>query len=438
MGVYAMDKQTQWKFDTNALLSTGLLYLLTIIYGLFAFMLIIVLLMPLPLPRPSEAITTVQDFIADVLAPIGWKQALFALAIVLLTVRPVYRWLRSGIHDLFYAQHDNPFALVEKMQTPLHLANDPQAVLAMIATTTAQTLKVPFVEISTQHDDAELSAIYGLLPANTQTETVSLRYQDTPLGELRVAARQAHESLSASDITILQSFARQIALALYAIQTTRQIYQSRQRLVTAREEERRRIRRDLHDGLGASLSSFVLRLEQAIDQLPANASTSEAMLTSLINDAQQAILDIRRLVYELRPPDLDEYGLLFALREYLHRMTTNGTTLTLHAPETLPNLPAAIEVAVYRITQEAVNNALKHAHASNVTVNIQVTTHTPRWLQLEICDDGVGITSTSQTGIGLNSMRERAQEVGGRWMLKVQPAGGVRVLVDLPLEDNYE
>ena len=145
-----------------------------------------------------------------------------------------------------------------------------------------------------------------------------------------------------------------------------------------------------------------MRLEQALESLPPDAEESAALLTMLTAEAQSTFTDVRRLVYQLRPPDLDEYGLVSALREYLHRMTPKGTTITLHAPETLPNLPAAVEVAAYRIVQKAVNNAIKHARASaiNVTLALSPAAATPFSLAVEIGDNGLGCRSITRLGSG--------------------------------------
>jgi signal transduction histidine kinase len=222
---------------------------------------------------------------------------------------------------------------------------------------------------------------------------VLLRYQETKIGELRVAARRMDEALSQSDLKVLGDLAWQVGIALYAAQLTADLQRSRTRLVTAREEERRRIRRDLHAGLGPTLANFAMRLEQARESLPPGAAESGALLATLTAEAQSTTRDVRRLVYQLRPPDLDEFGLVSALREYLHRMTPKGTTIALQAPEALPNLPAAVEVAAYRIVQEAVNNVIKHARASVITVTLALSpaVAAPLSLAVEIGDNGVGL-----------------------------------------------
>jgi signal transduction histidine kinase len=274
-----------------------------------------------------------------------------------------------------------------------------------------------------------------------------LRYQDTPVGELQTTARRGGQSLSRAERKVLHDLAQQVGIALYAAQMTADVQRSRTRLVAAREEERRRIRRDLHDGLGPTLASLAMRLEQARDTLPAGAAESAALLAGLTAETQETIADVRRLVYQLRPPDLDEYGLVSAIREYLRRMTPKGTSITFVAPETLPSLPAAVEVAAYRIVQEAVINALRHAHAKAiaVTLALEAGAGAPSALSIQIHDNGQGLSDrpaaeitdgVAPSGIGLHSMRERAEELGGSFALESSAEGGTLVAAYLPLAEK--
>jgi signal transduction histidine kinase len=193
-------------------------------------------------------------------------------------------------------------------------------------------------------------------------------------------------------------------------QLTADLQRSRERLVTAREEERRRLRRDLHDGLGPQLSSQTLTLSAIKKLLRQDPETAEHLLTDAITHAQEAIADIRRLVYALRPPALDDLGLLAVLQEQIHQYEALGLVLTLDAPEALPPLPAAMEIACYRIVQEALTNVVRHAHATHATVGLRVQQEA---LEVEVRDDGQGLPLGVRSGVGLRSMRERAEELGG-------------------------
>ncbi|MCB0124487.1 MAG: sensor histidine kinase [Caldilineaceae bacterium] len=358
-----------------------------------------------------------------------------ATVIVLLTTPRVYRWLRIGVNDLIDGQHDDAFALMATIHPHLDAMTTPQTILPTIAATIAQTLRLPYVAIATQSTGPPLEASFGAAPVGATIEALPLRYHETPIGELRVSPRRVDEPLSHSDFAVLRDLARQVGITLYAAKLTVDLQRSRTRLVTAREEERRRIRRDLHDGLGPTLANFAMRLEQAREALPPGATESDALLATLTTEAQAAIGDIRRLVYDLRPPDLDEYGLISALHEYLHRIQPRGVIIRLDAPATVPPLPAAVEVAIYRIVQEAVNNGVKHAQADTITVTLTLLEDDPLplSLQVEICDNGIGLAADHAIGIGLHSMRERAEELGGSYTIGNREKGGTTVVAQLPL-----
>jgi signal transduction histidine kinase len=203
----------------------------------------------------------------------------------------------------------------------------------------------------------------------------------------------------------------------------------RGQLISAREEERRRLRRDLHDGLGPLLASLTLTLTAARKLLREDPDAAEILLADATAHAQEAIIDIRRLVYALRPPALDDLGLVAAIREEFDQYRTGGVAFNLDTPEQLPPLTAAVEVACYRIAQEALTNVVRHAKAHTCMVHITLG----EMFTLEITDDGVGLSATYKSGVGLNSMRERAEELGGTCVIEPSSVGGTRVFTQLPL-----
>jgi signal transduction histidine kinase len=166
-------------------------------------------------------------------------------------------------------------------------------------------------------------------------------------------------------------------------------------------------------------------------------ASADVEMLDLQAEIRSAIADIRRLVYALRPPTLDELGLVGAIRQYAAQYDLPGTQsesdgclrVTVEAPEHLPALPAAVEVAAYRIVQEALTNVARHAHARTCTVRLAI----PDAFQMEISDDGVGFPAQSYAGVGLLSMRERAAESGGSCLVESAPGRGTRILVHLPL-----
>lgn len=214
-------------------------------------------------------------------------------------------------------------------------------------------------------------------------------------------------------------------------QLTSDLQQSRTRLITAREEERRRLRRDLHDGLGPTLASLTFKIDAARNLLRQDSERADHLLASVSQQAQQAITDIRRLVYDLRPPALDELGLLSALREQAASSQHRGLQIIVDAPESLPPLSAAVEVATYRIAQEALTNIMRHAEARQCLLRLDL--HESR-LILHVSDDGKGIAPGHHIGVGLLAMQERASELGGRCIITRSPSGGTMIQVSLPLD----
>ena len=162
---------------------------------------------------------------------------------------------------------------------------------------------------------------------------------------------------------------------------------------------------------------------------------AEELLIDLKADAQDAVTDVRRLVYGLRPPALDDLGLLGALRESAAQYGAKGLNVSVDSPEKLPPLSAAVEVAAYRIAQEALTNVARHAGAQTCAITLALEAGV---LCLEVRDNGRGMPEPrdhppARTGVGLTSMRERATELGGSLFVESLPEGGTRVLTRLPL-----
>ncbi|MBV9135348.1 MAG: sensor histidine kinase, partial [Chloroflexi bacterium] len=196
--------------------------------------------------------------------------------------------------------------------------------------------------------------------------------------------------------------------------------------------------RDLHDGLGPLLAGLTLQLDAARGLLGRDTSRVDALLNELKNRTQTAVEDVRRLVYALRPPALDDLGLAAALRAAAAQYDNGvaGLCFDVEIASDLPGLPAAVEVAVYRITQEALANVVRHAHAKRCSVHVAPDARHQR-LTLEVTDDGVGLDPAHVAGVGLHSMRERAAEVGGRCTIETISTGGTRVLAELPCHSPF-
>jgi signal transduction histidine kinase len=248
-----------------------------------------------------------------------------------------------------------------------------------------------------------------------------------------LGVRPGESTFSAADRRLLADLARQAGVAVSTVRLTADLQRSRERLVTAREEERRRLRRDLHDGLGAQLAGLTVQTGVLRTLIPKDPAAAEALAGELRGELRTAIADIRRLVHGLRPPALDELGLVGALQRLAERCGTDGSGLRVEVdvPAGLPALPAAIEVAAYRIAQEALTNVVRHSGARTCCVRLATDTD---GLVLEVTDDGAGLPAAGLVpGVGLSSMRERAAETGGSCEIGAGPDGGTRVLARLPL-----
>ena len=355
--------------------------------------------------------------------------ALLATGLIAVLFQPLRERLQRGVNRLMYGERDEPYAVVTRLSQRLEGTLAPEAVLPTIVETVAQALKLPYAAISLQQDDAfAVVASHGKPIDNPLV--LSLTYQGEAVGQLLLSARTPGDAFTAGDRRLLSELARHAGLAAHAVQLTADLQRSRERLVTAREEERRRLRRDLHDGLGSALTSVMFKMDATDELLDRDPVTARALLAEVRAQTQVSIDDIRRLVYNLRPPILDEWGLVAALREHVAQHRLNNVRVSIDAPESLPPLPAAVEVAVYRIVLEALANVIKHAQAMTCTIYLALLADA---LTVEVQDDGVGRPTGSHTGVGIAAMRERAVELGGSCIVEDAVPHGTRVFARFPL-----
>lgn len=354
---------------------------------------------------------------------------LIATGLVAVLFQPLRGWLQRGANRLLYGQRDEPYSVITRLSQRLEATLAPDAVLSTIVETVAQALKLPYAAIILQQDQTSpIATSYGTAGEESLLH-LPLVYQSRQVGELLLAPRARGETFTSADRRLLADLARQVGVAAHAVHLTTDLQRSREHLVIAREEERRRLRRDLHDGLGPSLASITLKLDAVRNLLVRDPAAANTLLIDLKKHTQAAVADIRRLAYELRPPTLDELGLVPALREQAEQYLLEGLRVTLDAPEYLPPLPAAVEVATYRIVQEAMTNVVRHAQAHTCTIRFTLDDS----LDVKVCDDGRGIPVGQHAGVGLTSIRERAAELAGICEIEAMPAGGTCLHVRLPL-----
>jgi signal transduction histidine kinase len=375
--------------------------------------------------------------------------SILATGLVAVLVQPLRDRLQRGVNRMMYGERDDPVTVLSRLGQRLEGTLAPDAVLPSLVETVAQTLKLPYVAIETMTDNCldsqpttDSSPISLSSPiiayGNPQPDIIRLPliYQSETIGQLVVAPRAPGEALSPMDRHLLENIAHQAGMAVHAVSLTVDLQRSRQQLVTAREEERRRLRRDLHDGLGPNLASQGLKLaavKQLLDNSPASAAP---LLDQVMAQNQSTVDEVRRLVYGLRPPALDELGLVAAIRDHVAGMDGKSTLqIEVTQPDGgLPLLSAAVEVAAYRIVLEALTNVIRHAQAQRCMIRFSLDQKDSRQtLQIEIQDDGIGLPSTRHTGVGTRSMRERAEELGGTCVIESVAGGGTRIHAQLPL-----
>ncbi len=331
-------------------------------------------------------------------------------------LRVVFRGL---IDELLFGQRPDP--LVAATTVADRVGDDPLLALRAIR----EALLLPYASIST--DGTELAASGT---AVTETRRLPLLRGGEIVGEVVVGLRPGELKLSAADEQVLRIVGPLLAQTLRARALALDLKESRTAAIAAIEEERRRLRRDLHDGLGPTLSGIAHTAAAARNTMVTNPSAADALLQGLRSDAAAAVGEIRRLVYNMRPPALDELGLVAALRQQVSviRTPTGSPMHVFVEADELPTLPASVEVAAFRIATEAVTNSARHSGTDQVWLQIR---HEHDHLEVTIRDEGSS-GAAWVPGVGVSSMRERAAEIGGSIDI-ASDGNGSRVHALLPL-----
>ncbi|WP_203844735.1 sensor histidine kinase [Dactylosporangium siamense] len=347
-----------------------------------------------------------------------------AAAAVALLFAPVRARVQRLVERLFYGDRSDPYRTLRELGRRLN-AVPQRDVLASLVESAATSLRLPYVAI----ERADGAVLAGTGSPGPLVRRWPLRYEQRVEGFLAAGPRRGEDGFDDRDAALLDDVASQLGVAVHAAGLTAELLRSRERLVTAREEERRRLRRDLHDGIGPVLTAVGLTLDAAAARLDADPAGAARYVGEAREATTQALAELRRLVHGLRPPALDELGLVGALRSQADRLRAGtGPTVTVTAGD-LPELPAAVEVAVFRIAVEAVTNTVRHSDAAHCRVRVAVR---ERDLVLEVGDDGT-TGRPWQPGVGLTAMRERAEELGGTLHAGPAPAGGASVTARFPL-----
>ncbi|CAN5858368.1 hypothetical protein BH23ACT12_BH23ACT12_15160 [soil metagenome] len=348
-----------------------------------------------------------------------------ATALLIVFMSPLLPRVQRLVDRAMYGDRRDPAKVASRVGE--ELMADPGGELGGVAGAVRVALRLPYVAVTagdeTLAEAGEPSEVLVPLPLN---------YAGQKVGALVVGLRPGESALSPTDGNALTLVTAPLAVALHATRLSEELQSSREQIVAAREEERRRLRRDLHDGLGPTLTGMALAADATANLVQVDLAKARELLDGLRRDSRQAIVDVRRLVDNLRPPALDELGLVGALRQSaeqtVRRADGEVVEVAIEVPEPLPPLPAAIEVAAFRIATEAVNNVVRHSRASRAVVLLRHG----KSLEIEVVDDGPQTNGAWKSGVGLQAMRERAAELGGTCEAGPTPTGA-RVYVSLPL-----
>ena len=362
--------------------------------------------------------------------------SLVAIGLTAVLFQPARAQVQRGMNRLFFGDRDDPYRVVRKLADDLSETIQPVEALRATVRTLTEALRLPYAAIT--FEPGALPVAAAGTPGAVEVP-FSLTYQSQPVGELIVSPRSGTREFDSADRRLLEELAHQIGVVAHNVRLTNDLQLSRERIVTAREEERRRLRRDLHDGLGAQLAALTLQTGamKATIRIDPDAAVEQA--AELQQELRTAIADIRRLVQGLRPASLDDLGLIGALQNRIATVNLGESApeqqllVAFDTPDDLGDLPAAVEVAIYRIVDEALTNVVHHANASRCTVRIA---RNAAGIRLTIEDDGDGIAPDRISGVGLQSMRERALELGGSFAVEPGEPNGTRIVAELPVSSR--
>jgi len=352
-----------------------------------------------------------------------------AVALVIaVALQPARRRLQRLADRAVYGRRDEPVAITAGMGELFDDVTHPAALLSSLAGLIARELKLPAVSMIVHLTDGT-TVEGGHGETGPDAEEIKLQVGTEHVGTLAVTTRRGEHRLSTHDRQTLTIVGHQAAALAGMLRFAHERETMRQLVVTARDNERRRLRRDLHDGLGPTLASVVQRVDAAA-RGPELAAPTARLLDDATVGLRDALSEMRRIINALRPPLLDQHGLVGALRRSLDRH--DGASVVprvLFTSDPIPPLGDSTELALFRIAEEAVLNARRHADAQRVDLSLRCTDGD---IVLEIRDDGAGLPASGHQGVGMRAMAERAAEIGGRMEVTSRPGGGTVITARLP------
>lgn len=369
----------------------------------------------------------------------SWAAGFAATAVVVVLLDPVRRLALGWVNKIFARGRPSAAALARRISFYAAGAPSPRAALERTVAELRQSLHMPGLDLladveSASGQGATRCTSSQLAPSNQPSRTgsaLALHWNGAQVGVVVAVPRRGEHRVHSADLRLLCALEPTLAVVVHDLAVTAALEDSRRAEVTAREEERRRIRRDLHDGLGPLLAGTAMTL-RAVSGSGHDPDVARDLLSQAQTDLSQAVGDIRVLVDGLRPPSLDDLGLVAAIQALLPEAALN---LSVATQGNCAALPAAVEVAALRIVAEALTNTARHSGATTAAVGLDAS---DTRLRITVVDNGTWVAPSSvRAGIGLDSMRQRARELGGRATISpgagLVPGAGTRVRAWLPL-----
>ena len=350
--------------------------------------------------------------------------------VIAVFAEPARRRIRSAVDRLVWGARDDPLEVVRGVVDHVGTDSGDELLPALVASLQRE-LRLDAVAIDVRTPDGwRREASSG--PATPYERVVELQQRDEVVGRL-VVGWEHGPSLRARDERMLAELAGPLGLAVGWVRLATELRRSSVSIVSAREEERRRLRRDLHDGLGPALTGVSLGLRTAVRQLErsqyaATLTPSRELLDRVADEVDALVIEVKRVVRDLRPTALDQLGLVDAVGEFT-RTFSDDLEFHLTMPSESVELPAAVEVAAYRIVTEAVTNVVRHARAAQCWLSIS----TGPTVDIDVVDDGIGVVDGAPRGVGWTAMRERATELGGIVRVTRHSPHGTHVHVQIPV-----
>lgn len=363
--------------------------------------------------------TTVAAAVLIFYGPVEWLGSAAFAGILVAVAVGVLRYGALGIQvTLLTGDRNDPFAVLNRLGVPMGEEIDERTLPGVLARL-QEALGVEGIAI-----EGATGATVGVLPA--EPVRVPLAFGGRELGAMLVGPRVGRPGWTATDRRIAEAVAPLLAAVLHAVRLAEELREEKERVVTATQAERVRLRQELHDGLGPALTGIGLGLDALAPSVPDDGTDMVARLRA---EVTSSLDETRRIIDDLRPAALDGTDLVTALRRRTDQVREAGVVeVTLDAPHVLPHLPPPVATAAFRIAEEAITNVVRHAKAQHCEVRIALDDT----LVVEVQDDGIGTSGPRPGGVGTASMRDRAERLGGSLVVESTDPGTL-VRAELPV-----